>query len=328
MYFTIKDPYRQAVEAASGGRNTVRYDDKGYPSVLVCIPKFNIEDVTGDAGAGTGVHPMFLYHGKELPEVWIGKYQAKIVNGRACSMPMEDPTVYTTFDNTRNACRAKGKGWHLLSRAEQAGLALLCAKSGYMPRGNTATGKAHDATYEHGVMGGDGRVLTGSGPVSWAHDGTAAGIYDLCGNIWEWNQGMKLINGKIYVVGEDGVAMNNFDTADSENSTAGYIDTANYLSGTAIQTAASTANTDAAFSSIAAASGVTPHQAIKQLALMKCSDVTTDDHIWANHEGERVPSSGGDWHDGASAGVFALRLNSARSHSSTYVGGRVAYAEI
>ena len=56
-------------------------------------------------------------------------------------------------------------------------------------------------------MGGDGRTLTGSGPNSWSHDGTAAGIMDLCGNIWEWNQGMKIIDGRIYVVGEDGTAV-------------------------------------------------------------------------------------------------------------------------
>ena len=56
MYFTVKDPYRQAIEAASGGRNTVMYDDKGYPSVLVCVPKFNMEDVASDIGTGRSPH--------------------------------------------------------------------------------------------------------------------------------------------------------------------------------------------------------------------------------------------------------------------------------
>ena len=328
MYFTIKDPYRQAVEAASGGRNTVRYDDKGYPSVLVCIPKFNLEDVASDIG--TGVHPMFLYHGKELPEVWIGKYTGKIVNGRMCSIPMEDPSVYIDFDTARNACRAKGKGWHIISRAEWAGIALWCAKNGTIPRGNTATGKAHDATYEHGVMGGDGRTLTGSGPNSWAHDGTAAGIFDMCGNVWEWNQGMKLIDGKILVVGEDGTAMNNFDTDDSQGSTAGYIDTGNYYDGTAItkEAAKNSGNGGGGFMNIAPASGVTPHAALKQLALLKSADVTTDDHFWQDHTGERVSLSGGSWDYGSRAGLFSLGLDHARSDSGRIVGARVAYAEI
>ena len=37
--FSIKDTYRQAVEAASGGKQTVLYDDKGYPSIMNVIPK-------------------------------------------------------------------------------------------------------------------------------------------------------------------------------------------------------------------------------------------------------------------------------------------------
>ena len=329
MYFTVKDPYRQAIEAASGGRNTVMYDDKGYPSVLVCVPKFNMEDVASDIG--TGVHPMFIHHGKELPEIWIGKYTGKIVNGRMCSVPMEDPTAYVTYDTTRDACTAKGKGWHLMSRAEWAGLALYCAKAGFVPRGNTATGKAHDATYEHGVMGGDGRTLTGSGPNSWSHDGTAAGIMDLCGNVWEWNQGMKIIDGRIYVVGEGGTVMNNFDTADSEKSTAGYIDTGDfYQNASTIATAAASTKGayDGAFSSIAAASGVTPHAALKQLALMKSTDVTTDDHFWVNTDGERVPVAGGTWNSGSTAGLFDLYLRNVRGDSDSNLGGRVAYAEI
>lgn len=37
--FSIKDTYRQAVEAASGGKQTVLYDDKGYPSIMNVIFK-------------------------------------------------------------------------------------------------------------------------------------------------------------------------------------------------------------------------------------------------------------------------------------------------
>ena len=33
--FSIKDSYRAAVEAQTGGRNTVLYDDQGNPSVCI-----------------------------------------------------------------------------------------------------------------------------------------------------------------------------------------------------------------------------------------------------------------------------------------------------
>ncbi len=36
--FSIKDSYRQAVEAATGGKCTVMYDDQGYPSIMVLFP--------------------------------------------------------------------------------------------------------------------------------------------------------------------------------------------------------------------------------------------------------------------------------------------------
>ena len=42
--FSIKDTYRQAVEAASGGKQTVLYDDKGYPSIMNIIPKLSYKD--------------------------------------------------------------------------------------------------------------------------------------------------------------------------------------------------------------------------------------------------------------------------------------------
>ena len=60
----IVDSYRRAVEAASGGKNTVIRDKNGNPSVMVVVPKFRLEDI--DPGLGTGVHPAFIVHGKEM----------------------------------------------------------------------------------------------------------------------------------------------------------------------------------------------------------------------------------------------------------------------
>src|SRR5690606_21658939 len=67
-------------------------------------------------------------------------------------------------------------------------------------------------------------TLTGSGPASWYHDGTPAGIADLRGNVWEWVDGLKLVNGRIYVHHD-----NDFDTGNSEGSVDGWVDTERYF---------------------------------------------------------------------------------------------------
>ena len=39
------DDMKLAVEALSGGKNTVLLDDRGMPSIMVAFPKFKISDV-------------------------------------------------------------------------------------------------------------------------------------------------------------------------------------------------------------------------------------------------------------------------------------------
>jgi len=78
--FSMKDAYRQAIEAASGGKNTVLYDDMGQPSVMVRIPKFNLSDVI--TGAPATPHPAFIVNGVTKNEIFIAKYQCVIQNSR------------------------------------------------------------------------------------------------------------------------------------------------------------------------------------------------------------------------------------------------------
>ena len=325
----IIDKDRKAIEHVSGGKMTLMYDNAGNPSVMCVIPKFNLEDV--DADLGTGVHPAFIVHGKEVPEIFISKYQNVVVGGRAYSLAHEDPKAYITFDQAKAACDAKGRGWHIMSRAEWAAIALWCKANGFMPRGNTNYGKAYDAAHERGVMGGDSRTLTGSGPQSWNHDNTPYGISDLCGNVWEWNDGLKIIDGHIYIHGEGGTAMNNFDTKNVENSTAGWVDTGAFYMGDGMKIGASRTNAksfDGNFKDLVANSGFTIPASLKALAAAPTSGNTTDDHFYCNTEGERVPFSGGDWDRLATAGLFALYLYSPRSLSHSSIGFRSAYIAI
>jgi hypothetical protein len=74
---------------------------------------------------------------------------------------------------------------------------------GTQPHGNNAnTNPPADITYTDEVAildrAGNARnagwypCLTGSGPVTWSHNHEADGVYDLNGNMWEWNTGLLL----------------------------------------------------------------------------------------------------------------------------------------
>ncbi len=50
---------------------------------MVYVPKFKMSDVID--GAGDSTHPAFIINGKEVPGIWISKYQNIVNNGRAYS---------------------------------------------------------------------------------------------------------------------------------------------------------------------------------------------------------------------------------------------------
>lgn len=366
MGITISTPdaLRQSVEAASGGRNTVLYDAKGYPSIMVVIPKFNLADI--DASLGSGIHPAFVVNGATKSEIFIGKFQAIVHDGNALSLPAQNPATSLSFDQVLTCCTSKGPGWHLMTNAEWAAIALWCWKNGFQPRGNTNWGASSDAAYETGrrIDGGDpgtaigtARTLTGSGPASWYHDNTHAGIADLAGNVWEWVGGLRLSAGEIQVLRDNDAADNTKDqTAGSalwraisktdgalvapsapgtlkyDNTSAGssgvvgspqlddVIDHSNAPNG------GDDGYTSAAFESLTADNGITPPSILRALGLFPvASSGLGGDVIQYRNYGERLPIRGGSWDHGAIAGIFALDLNNPRSLSDPALSFRPAY---
>jgi len=361
MSVTISTPdaLRQSVEAASGGVNTVLYDSKGYPSIMCVVPRFNLEDI--HVGLGTGTHPAFMVGGVQKSEIFVGKFQARVHDGHALSLPGQDPTASIDFDAADALCRAKGPGWHMMTNAEWAAVALWCWKNGFMPRGNTNWGRDYAQTYETGrrqdgqapgFNEGTARTLTGSGPASWYHDNSPAGIADLCGNVWEWVRGLRLMDGEIQIIPENNAAATDADhgpdsplwRAILQNGTLVDPGTANTLKWNAtspnglgnpqLATAITSqyppeddsSSASQQYKDVTAASGVTAPSLIKALGLFPHATDMDRGRLYVRNSGERLPRRGGHWLNGVRAGVFALRLgNDARSDASAPLGFRPAF---
>lgn len=329
--------------------NFLIYDDIGNPSVMVAIPKFYLDEVID--GASHTVHPAFVINGIEQEFIYISKYQNIVEDNRAYSLPINAPKTWVTFDQAWDYCKNKGAGWHLMTNAEWAAVALWCKKSGIMPKGNNNCGKDISETNFPqkaiaATRGSDGKIsktLTGSGGTSWSHDGTEAGIADLNGNVFEWNSGMRLIEGEIQILSDNNAAdRNNSVSADSAlwkaimpdgslvpNGTSGTLKYDWKNNNCTVSTALSdksAAGRHNNFVSIDADTGTAVPEIMKALALYPADkDGYGENGFYMINAGERLPLRGGNWLGGVNAGLFRLDLDSARSYSSGGIGFRCCY---
>ena len=357
MTFTISsaDALRQSVEAATGGLNTVVYDNNGNPSIMVVVPKFNLQDI--DASLGTGTHPAFIVGGVEKSEILIAKYPASIFDSRAQSIPGQDPATGVDWDEADGYCTAKGAGWHMMTNAEWAACALLAWKQGFEPRGNTDWGRDYARTDETAVRpdGGDpgaasgtGRTRAGGGPVSWYHDNSPRGVADLVGNVWEWVRGLRLDDGEIQIIADNDAADSAVSHAAGSSAWRGMLEdgslvapgTASTLkwdatgaAGTGDPVLATSVTSQSDGSNSASeqyknltAPGLTPPAPLKALALYPHASTTMDrGRFYMRNLDERMPLRGGRWASGADAGVLALFCNMPRSVAGSGFGFRPAF---
>lgn len=345
--------------------NKMIMDDKGMPGVYVQVGAQNLSSLLTD-GDDT-VHPAFRVSGVEQPSLYIGKYQGIKDDNRIYSLPGVRPTNLISLNYYEKYCRNKGFGHHCITAAEWAFLALWCKKNGTQPKGNNSYGKdltetVYQAIPVPGAQDDNGRttcVLTGTGPLTWRHDGTIAGICDLNGNIGEWTAGMRLVHGELQVIPYNNAADPDVDTsADSaqwkaikaaatswenlfitpngQGTTAGSIKidwVSSHWQWAASITSQEDISRHAAFADTTFGTGVTDFckMYLRAMALAP-EDGDTDykgDSIYAdNGADERCAIRGGSWSYGTHTGVFELNFVNPRTWAANIFGGRPAYVEL
>lgn len=350
--------YRNAVEKASGGRNTMILDAQGNENIMVVIPRFNCEDVNAAILAGTGVnmqlgtgtHPAFRTNGVDRGEFLIGKYKASAGVGGGCSViGGVQPRTSVNYDTAKSMSANKGANWHMSSVWEWAAIALWSLANGTVPRGNTNYGRAHDARYETalradngmpGSVSGVGITYTGSGPDTWAHDHGAYGVQDLVGNISEWLDQMRLEDGRIITTldNDPSIVEENwhrhaayFDSTSSSQTGNGDVGSS-ILNSTITNRNGPVGNDgydnplmhDALFSTIAKDPSYAPNEALRRLLIESAGDAGLTGALWVRNYGDRFPFRGGYWAYGSDAGLGALYLANARSVANFGIGFRPA----
>ena len=346
--------------------NEMLYDDKGMPSVMVKIPKCSWADL--GIGTSTATFPAFIVNGVEKDCIYFSKYQNIVQNSRAYSLPGQDPGNNITLDTSISRCTAKGEGWHLQTKLEWMAVALWCLKNGTQPKGNNNYGRDVSETVYKAIpsMARDSsnriqRVATGTGPLTWSHDGTPSGIWDMNGNVSEWVGGIRLVKGELQVISKDGLAFGN-DAADPTNSQSatsslwyaidgttgdlitpdGNGTTANSLKAdwvssawkwiTGTITSQSTTYHSCSLESVTADSDVCEkaQHILMALGMLPISGLSAgalngDQLYLINGEAERSFICGGGWTRSASAGVFYAGGSNPRTNAFANFGFRSAY---
>jgi hypothetical protein len=298
----IQNTLRKTVEKQTDGAVTVLYDDTGIPSFMLKVPRFKVETI--DSSLGRGVHPAFLVGEKEVEEIFVGQVNAKIIDGRAYSLPGEGATRSITFDEAREACTKKGKGWHLLNNWEYAALVMYLVKN---------RNRYFEKEWWEWVDGL--KIVNGEIFAPPKND------FELLEKDWP-SMGIFFddVKGRPALAKE----ITHYTEPDPKGIEDDRNDNYTHLNLSKLEYTISLEPGQEYFNRSEL------ENLARLLILPSATPVLaeTDSAIWVRNYGERLPIRGGHWYGGADAGLAALSLNDRRVSSSSDVGFRPAFIGI
>lgn len=319
----------------TGGIVVNRVDANGNQNVMVKVPVMT--NAVFNAALGTNwlpaeaPHPAFIRpDGTTMSWFEFGMYTASNDGkGNPVSAAYKDPYVNVTFDQAKSKCSSMGTGWGLVSNAQWAAVSLFCLMNGYQPLGNTYYGYSHERSYLGGIRqdgdingdaSGSARILTGSGPVEFRHNKIMQGIADMTGNVWEWVDGLKLVDSRIFVEEYSRQAESSWAAQ------AAFLDVGMKLN----SERTGTVIVNGAWSSLGSTETYTPNQLLQQLMIEPITQTgALMGYLYYNNDGEQFSRRGGHWFNNSRAGLGALVLSYGRSYPylSSDSGFRPAYFE-
>jgi hypothetical protein len=246
-----------------------------------------------------------MVDGKEVKEIFIGQVNATIIDGRAYSIPGERATRSINFDEARESCAKKGKGWHLLNNWEYAALVMYLVKN----RNHYFEKEWWD--WIDGLKIVDGEIFT-----------PGDNNFDLPEKDWP-SLGVFFDDIKGSPILSKGIAHYSEPDpkGDDDDRDDGYTHL-NRLS-----------QLEYSFSPESDPKDFSPSELKKLAQMLILPSATpvlaeTDDSIWVRNYGTRLPIRGGFWGYSANAGLAAWSLYNGRSYVSLSIGLRPAFIGI
>jgi sulfatase modifying factor 1 len=182
----------------------------------------NLGDTVADGGAMltlrvnsyNDLYPAFRPAGVAKGGKWYARFQCTVSGANPRSIAGLTPTSVTIDQFRTYASKfADAAPW---TNWDYEALALDAFRKGITPVGNTYYGRSHKSTElmwggirGDGARPGDSSVTSnpytrgGSAGAIWTHDRTMWGVHDFIGNMAQWVDGAKFMDGQLYIAAHD-----------------------------------------------------------------------------------------------------------------------------